>query len=69
MANNIFVETSRLVITHLEAKDFVTLSDQQKDPDFMRFVGGPRSDKDIIAIFDLLFKHLTDYGFSQGPVF
>lgn len=69
MDNNLFIETPRLIIKKLNAKDYPYLRMQQKDPYIMEFFGGPREDKKIDEVLALLFDHLEKYGFSQGPAF
>jgi len=69
MNENIFIETPRLIINKLQKSDFDVLKIQQKDPDLMRFFDGPRDDKKINEVFNLITDHMQKYGFSVGPVY
>ncbi|MFN8769381.1 MAG: GNAT family N-acetyltransferase [Neisseriaceae bacterium] len=69
MSKSVFLETSRLTINKLQKSDFDIVRKHQKDPEVMKFFGGPREDKKINEIFNLGIDHMQKYGFSVGLVY
>ena len=69
MTDGIFLETPRMIINYIDPSHAELHRVLQKDPQVMRFMGGPRDDHKIAAVFDLLFRHQQRYGFSAGTVF
>lgn len=65
----IMIETKKLILKTLSRDNFTDFQMQQKDPDFMKFFGGPRDDVTIESVFRFLYEHLRQHGFSQGMVF
>ncbi len=66
---DILIETPRLIVRHFSEEYLEVLANQQKDPDLMRFFGGPRTDEKIKWSLDLMYKHYQKHGFSQGAAF
>lgn len=68
--DTIIFETPRLIVKNININEYDLISELEKDPEVMKFIGhGARTDEEILEGIHKAVAHFKKYGFTFGSVY